>query len=440
MPSLRVLTMFGLFWSGWTARKEIRIKEDRSQERTVLPAQPVVSDDACPEGSLLEVTFDLEDSTDKLYANVQGFSSHVVSESDVFEYEMMWVEEGANANVDIEAGTVQWRLRDDESIKDQHGFRNHCEHERLGGLPVNKFMKRSFHLTSISGKHLDTLLVSANPGFGKRVTILLKYIRIVRKNNVVIHLWDSTSAPLKAVAYFPGKVTTQCKQSYALRSNGGCRSELDKSGKGWRDGKLEAIPMVLLSSVSCHFTISFLEGSTEENVVELSEAEVTTTVVSSFSKKPLYNNTIAFPSLLISSEEPPQDLDLSFMLGNETDIVCCSPMLMSLFNESTLSATMKLRDIHTAAETVVQLISAPLRLMCSLVGEETTNEEIDAEKPAINEGDIPLEDSQLGGHAISDENEQPVIQITDEQVEDSTDDQIPSEPEAPPKEPSTEEL
>ena len=417
--------IISLFSEASAKRKDIRIKEDRAQTRRVLPEEPSTSEQGCPAGSLLEVTFELEDTTDKLYANVQGFSSHVVADKDIFEYEMMWLEDNANANIDIESSSVQWRLRDDETMKDQHGFRNHCEHERLDGLAINKFMKRRFHLSSVSGKHLDTLLFSANPGIGKTATMLIKYIRIIRKN-LIIHMWDSNSPPLKAVAYFPGKVTTKCKQSYALESTGGCKSDLDTSRKGWRDGKTTAIPLVVLSPVSCQFSVSFLEGTeTGANAVELEGIELVTTVSSFLMKTPLYEST-TLPSILLSSEEPPQDMNFNFILGNQKDIVCCSPLLLSLFNDSTLTVTLSFRDIHTDAETVIQLLSAPLKLLCDTF-EEPEEQLIENSIDSQQESEQQVDETAASQvEAITDEqvDEKTAVSeveaLTDEQLDDKT--------------------
>eukprot|EP01062_Namystynia_karyoxenos_P074140 TRINITY_DN70991_c0_g1_i1.p1 TRINITY_DN70991_c0_g1~~TRINITY_DN70991_c0_g1_i1.p1 ORF type:complete len:515 (+),score=105.50 TRINITY_DN70991_c0_g1_i1:76-1620(+) len=251
----------------------VRIKQDVVSTSTTTGQ---ATERPCPPGSPLMLSFALEQSTDKIYGTVGHFSGtfepFVVAAGDRFEYEMAWLDSGANGNVDLESTGSGWRLRDDEGALDEDGKRNHVEHERLGALCEKQYCKRSFPLSGATGNRTDLLVFAANPGVGRTVRMMLRYARVRSADGAVTSvLWEPGHRPITIHAYFPGTVTSQCALTHSLSGSLNCTMP-PPPPPAWRPGLLYPPPVATLGEpLSCAANLSLaLDGASGMRRVSVS--------------------------------------------------------------------------------------------------------------------------------------------------------------------------
>ena len=346
------------------------------KEKTAMPAYtPPASkkDSNCRAGSLLEVTFAPEASTDKLYGNADTFIGHAIEKGDIFEYDMLWEDANTRANVDLEATIVQWRLRDDTAIKDQHGFRNHCELEQtLGGLAHGKFLKRTFDLSSASGKHINTLLFAANPGSGTKTTALFRTIRIRKGGGGSLVLWDGTQTLMSVYSYFAGKISVQCKSSYILKGSGTCRptrlpevvvpegvdADADATAV---DGEAEAVVFVAGEEVSCALELDLSPGNSPAPSLSVTGVQVQI-AHGRLQDLPLaLNESVGIDRHPLVGGELFQ-VDITFDVPH----ICAHPLLLDIYNGSRLTVLATVRDEESGEVTEKQLYNTEMNLTCHM--------------------------------------------------------------------------
>eukprot|EP01064_Diplonema_japonicum_P017179 TRINITY_DN25239_c0_g1_i1.p1 TRINITY_DN25239_c0_g1~~TRINITY_DN25239_c0_g1_i1.p1 ORF type:complete len:434 (+),score=110.53 TRINITY_DN25239_c0_g1_i1:45-1304(+) len=373
-------------------KQSIKIVEDKKTDN-VYPAysQTVADTKPCGDGALMEVTFKLDEETDKIYGNADDFPGHVATEGDVFEYEIMWTESSTHANVDLEAVMSNWRLRDEDSIKDQNGYINHCEKTTLNGLANGKFYTRKFDLTPASGKHMNTLAFAANPaGNEKEVSMLVRSIRITRKSGAALEIWNSRMAPLTIRSYFPGTIETTCKSSYVIQSNATCNAVEDLSGV-IRNGSAP-IPIVFGSNATCVANVTVNAGSSPVTPV-LAVTAVEVLVKHRGMELPLLANVSLGVSDndLISEDSAPVTVSTSsFRVGDAT----CSELLLSIYKESVLVFAAIIRDTASDAVHRKMLLQAPVRLMCGEYADILEEEEEEEEEREKEKEKTPAEEHQ----------------------------------------------
>eukprot|EP00754_Rhynchopus_humris_P005589 Rhum_TRINITY_DN12777_c0_g2::Rhum_TRINITY_DN12777_c0_g2_i1::g.54271::m.54271 len=342
-------------------RTPIKVLTDRKKSPTAsyshtAPEVTTSRTEPCPQGSLLQVTFKPDSGTDKIYGNADVFAGHTINEGDKLEYEMLWEEPLSKANVDFEATVVGWRLRDDDVIKDQNGYSNHCEKETLHQKPFGTLYKRIFDLSPAAGKHLNTLVFSANPGDGVEATMLVSYIRILKHDGGVLPVWDDTQPPINVNAYFPGNIETSCKASYAIKGAGGCWGRGSRH-RGYTDDHSEFISG---ASVHCDVDVH-LEQGTAGTVPRMAVTGFETHIGRSDypSLPPLYNaSETLFPAELTS--DAPIGHAFDFVMPD----VCCHHLLADIYNGSQLTITALITDASTVTEMRKVMLSTPISLLC----------------------------------------------------------------------------
>ncbi|KAJ9448622.1 hypothetical protein DIPPA_29604 [Diplonema papillatum] len=334
-------------------------------------------------GSVMEVVFELDPASDKMYGVVTPFTAFTVEGGDSFEYEMMWYDIDTNANVDIEASLVSWRLRDDDSIKDQNSLINHCEKTDLEGLARFKWYRRRFPLEAAVGKYVNTLLFSANPGVGKTVKMLVKFIRLFRKNSVV-EIWNSAMPPLTARPYFPGQIHTACKNDMLLWSNTSCRSVLDDTGKT-RNGST-TIPAVFGHGFECNFSVGVEKTEDSYPSLTFTGARVEVKHERMPSGVPLLVDYMhAAETAEFLTPDRPIDVSINFTYGDAQLASCCPDLVLQTFGKTRLSITLVFKDVNTNADVDFVALAGPTRQTCFSFE--------DVEEEGAAEDDVAQQDS-----------------------------------------------
>eukprot|EP01061_Rhynchopus_euleeides_P042585 TRINITY_DN7427_c0_g1_i2.p2 TRINITY_DN7427_c0_g1~~TRINITY_DN7427_c0_g1_i2.p2 ORF type:complete len:419 (+),score=159.04 TRINITY_DN7427_c0_g1_i2:1056-2312(+) len=373
-------------------RQQMKIVEHK-QKPTAAASTPPARGSNCKAGSLLQITFNPEDSTDKIYGNSDVFLGHLISEGDKFEYEMLWEQAGARANIDLEATIVSWRLRDDAAIKDQNGYANHCERTSLDGKANGVFYKRVFDLTPAAGKHINTLLFASNAGQGVKASMLVKSIRIIKAAGGELNLWDGTQTLLNAYSYFPGNIATECKSSYVIKGDGHCRPSrvpapaaakqteddddvgVDVAATGPQvgagaegetegGGEEEAEAQVYLGGeeVACDVKLELSQSTTATPPLSVRSARVELKHPTLAGLPLALNESVELqPHILVQGE--PYELELTFDLP----ALCSHSLLLEIYNASLLVVTAQVWEGSDAAAPMdKELLSTSLNLGCTL--------------------------------------------------------------------------